>query len=350
MSGGVDSSVAAKLLLDKGYEVAGVTLKLFSNDDILLAEKEGKTCCALSDVQDARSVAYKLGVDHFVYNFQDIFKEHVIQNFINKYLDGQTPNPCIECNKWIKFDKMLERARLLGFTHIATGHYARTEYNKDTGRWLLKKGLDPAKDQSYVLYTMNQDQLAHTFFPLGNLDKQEVRKIAEEAGLINAKKADSQDICFVPDGDYGAFIEKIKPGLIQKGDYLNTEGQKIGTHKGVAHYTIGQRRGIGIALGVPTYVLDKDAQTNTVVLGSDEALFKKSLIAHEVNLISIPNLQEPLRVTAKIRYTHKPALAWIYPEQDGTIKVEFDEAQRAISPGQAVVFYQDDLVVGGGII
>jgi len=355
MSGGVDSSVAAKILIDQGYSVAGVTLKLFSNEDILCAEKEGKTCCALSDVQDARSVAFKLGIDHFVYNFREHFSEKVIRHFVESYLEGKTPNPCIECNRWIKFDKMLERARLLGYEYIATGHYARSEYDPDRNRWLLKKGLDPDKDQSYVLYAMTQDQLAHTLFPLGGLDKPSVRKIAEEAGLVNAKKADSQDICFVPGGDYGAFIEKAAPGRVAPGPYVDAEGKVVGMHKGVAHYTIGQRRGIGIALGEAAYVTGKDAATNTVTLGPNEALFSRTLVARDVNLISIDpldfeRLAEPMRVTAKIRYNQREQDAWIRSEGNGLVRVEFDAEQRAVTPGQAVVFYSGDVVVGGGTI
>ena len=355
MSGGVDSSVAAKILIDHGYSVAGVTLKLFSNEDILCAEKEGKTCCALSDVQDARSVAFRLGIDHFVYNFREYFTEKVINHFVQSYLAGNTPNPCIECNRWIKFDKMLERARLLGYEYIATGHYARSEYNPASMRWLLKKGIDPAKDQSYVLYTLTQDQLAHTLFPLGGMDKRQVRSIAEAAGLVNAKKADSQDICFVPGGDYGAFIEKAAPGKVEPGPYVNAEGTVVGTHKGVAHYTIGQRRGIGIALGQAAYVTAKDAKTNTVSLGPNEALMSRSLVAQDVNLIAVDlaefeRLAKPMRVTAKIRYNQKEQDAWISPEGNGRIRVDFDADQRAVTPGQAVVFYSGDIVVGGGTI
>lgn len=350
MSGGVDSSVAAKLLQDQGHDIAGVTLKLFSNEDIVEAEKTGKTCCALSDVQDAQSVAYRLNIEHFVYNFRDFFGKHVIENFVNQYLKGKTPNPCIECNRWIKFDSLLQRARLLGFDAIATGHYARISFNQDTGRWELRKGRSLEKDQSYVLYTLTQDQLAHTLFPLGDLDKSQVRSIGEAAGLINARKPDSQDICFIPGGKYGEFIEKKVPGIVVPGDYLDKDGKVIGKHKGVAHYTIGQRRGIGIALGVPTYVTGKDAQTNTVSLGSDDELFAKELIAENLNLISIEKLTEPLQVKAKIRYSHKEQDAVLYPLNETQIRVVFNEPQRAITPGQAVVFYSDDLVVGGGTI
>lgn len=350
MSGGVDSSVAAKLLVDQGHDVTGVTMKLFSNEDIEDAEKTGKTCCALSDVSDAKTVAYNLGIEHFVYNFRDLFMEKVVRHFVDTYLEGKTPNPCIDCNRYIKFDKLIERATLLGFDYVATGHYATVSRDGPTGRYLLGRGTDRSKDQSYVLYTLTQEQLAHTLFPLGALDKHEVRRIAEEAGLVNAHKPDSQDICFVPDGDYPAFIDRAAPGKARPGNFLDREGRVIGTHRGITHYTIGQRRGIQAAFGKPMYVAAKDPVANTVTLGENGDLMARSLVAHDVNLISIGNLDAPRRVTAKIRYNQTEQDAVISPEANGLVRVDFDVPQRAIAPGQAVVFYDGDTVVGGGTI
>ncbi len=350
MSGGVDSSVAAKLLLDQGYEVAGVTLKLFSNEDIVLAENATRTCCALSDVQDAKAVAYKLGIEHYVFNFRDVFRETVIDRFIETYLAGKTPNPCIDCNRFVKFDRLLERALTLGFDYVATGHYARIDRGGEDGRWRLLRGVDRTKDQSYVLYSLTQDQLAHTLLPLGGMSKNDVRAIAETAGLINARKPDSQDICFVPGGDYHEFIQKAAPDRVHPGKFLDTEGKVIGDHRGVTAYTIGQRRGIAAAFGKPMYVVAKNAQDNTVVLGENPALMAKSLVADGINLISIGKIAEPMRVTAKIRYNQKEQTATIYPLDNGTARIEFDEFQRAITPGQAVVVYDGETVIGGGTI
>lgn len=350
MSGGVDSSVAAKILLDRGHEVTGVTLKLFSDEDIVLAENASRTCCALSDVKDAKNVAYRLGIEHFVYNFRDLFAEKVIGHFVETYLAGETPNPCIDCNRYVKFDKLIERAMLLGFDYVATGHYALVERDPASGRYILKRGKDRSKDQSYVLYTLTQEQLAHTLFPLGDMDKLQVRKIAEDAGLVNAQKPDSQDICFVPDGDYPAFIDKRAPGRIRSGNFIDMEGRVIGTHKGVARYTIGQRRGIAAAFGKPMYVAAKNAADNTVTLGEDKDLYARSLLARDINLISVDRLEGPLAVTAKIRYNQTEQEAVISPDADGGIRVDFAQPQRAVTPGQAVVFFSGETVVGGGTI
>lgn len=349
MSGGVDSSVAAKLLVDAGHEVAGVTLKLFTGDDID-AENAKRTCCALSDVEDARRVAYKLGIEHFVFNFRDLFAEKVMNGFVASYLAGETPNPCIDCNRFIKFDKLIERAVLLGYDYVATGHYAIIDRDPDTGRYLLKRGLDRTKDQSYVLYAMTQDQLARTLFPLGGMDKVTARKIAEDAGLINARKPDSQDICFVPDGDYPAFIDRFAPDRVKEGDFVDTEGKVIGTHKGITRYTIGQRRGIAVAFGKPMYVVAKNAEQNTVTLGEDEDLRCQSLEAGDFNLISREILEGPIQIQAKIRYNQTEQSATLIPEGNGTYRVDFERPQRAIAPGQAVVCYSGETVVGGGTI
>lgn len=350
MSGGVDSSVAAMLLRDQGYEVMGVTLKLFSDEDIDQAQKKGKTCCALNDVMDARSVAYKLGFEHVVFNFKDNFREYVMRNFSDSYLCGRTPNPCIECNRHVKFDKMLRRALELGYEYIATGHYAVNEYDEASGRWLLKRPKDRSKDQTYVLYALTQEQLSHTLFPLGGLDKTQVRELAAEVGLINSNKPDSQDICFVPDGDYAAFIRRFAGVDVPYGNFVDTEGKVLGEHKGIINYTVGQRKHLGISLGKPAYVVSKDVASNTVTLGDEKDLYTKSLIADDFNLISVPEITEPMRVTAKTRYSQKEQPATVSYLGNGEYKVEFDEPQRAITSGQAVVLYDGDVVVGGGTI
>ncbi|MDE6427148.1 MAG: tRNA 2-thiouridine(34) synthase MnmA [Ruminococcus sp.] len=350
MSGGVDSSVAALLLREQGYEVMGVTLKLFGDEDIIQAEKDGKTCCALSDVEDARSVAYRLGFEHLVFNFRDCFKECVMENFVSTYLAGRTPNPCIECNRHVKFNKMLRRALELDYDYIATGHYAINEFDEKKERYLLKRPKDRSKDQTYVLYSLTQEQLKHIIFPLGSLEKPEVRKIAENSGLVNSHKPDSQDICFVPDGDYVSFIEKFTGENVPRGTFTDINGKILGTHKGIINYTIGQRKGLGISLGKPAYVIKKNILTNTVTLGDEKDLYTSSLIAEDVNLISVSEITEPIRVTAKTRYSQKEQPAIVSNIGNGEYLVEFDQPQRAITSGQAVVFYNDDVVVGGGTI
>ncbi len=348
MSGGVDSSVAAALLRESGYEISGVTLKLFSKD-----EEEGnceRTCCSLRDVEDARFVAHKMGFEHYVFNFKDEFQKNVIDKFINSYIHAETPNPCIDCNRYIKFSKMLERARVLGNEYIATGHYAQIEFDEKTGRYVLKKAADESKDQTYVLYTLSQDELAHTLFPLGKYTKAEVRKMAEERGLVNAKKPDSQDICFVPDGDYASFIENALGKKFDKGNFVDSEGNIIGEHMGIINYTIGQRKGLGITFGEPRYVVAKNAQNNSVTLGRHEELFSDTLVGYDANWIMIEKLESPMRVKAKARYKQPAVDAIISPLEDGKVLCKFDEPQRAISPGQAVVFYDGDCVVGGATI
>ena len=350
MSGGVDSSVAAMLLRDGGYEVMGVTLKLFSDEDISEARKEGKTCCALSDVEDARSVAYRLGFEHIVFNFRDCFREYVMKQFADSYLRGSTPNPCIECNRHVKFDKMLRRALELGYDYIATGHYAVNEYDAESGRYLLKRPKDRSKDQTYVLYSLTQEQLSHTLFPLGGLEKTQVRELAESAGLVNSNKPDSQDICFVPDGDYAAFIRRFTGCEPVCGSFVDMSGRVLGEHKGIISYTIGQRKGLGIALGHPAYVVKKDTAANTVTVGEEADLYTKSLIAGDFNLISVEKLDTPMRVTAKTRYSQHEQPAVVSYIGNGEYMVEFDEPQRAVTSGQAVVLYDGDTVVGGGTI
>ena len=348
MSGGVDSSVAALLTKESGDECIGATMKLYNNEDIGVHRE--KTCCSLDDVEDARAVAYDLGMPYYVLNFTEEFDEKVIRKFVEAYENGCTPNPCIDCNRYLKFDKMFHRMQEIGYDYIVTGHYARVEYDENRGRYLLKKAVDDTKDQSYVLYMLTQEQLAHVKLPLGGLRKDQVRVIAEEHGFINARKHDSQDICFVPDGDYAKFIEKYTGKKTPEGDFVDKEGNYIGRHKGIIHYTIGQRRGLGIPAASRLYVCEISPKTNTVVLGDNADLFSSELEADSVNLISVDNLSEPKRVTAKIRYRHKeqPATAWQTP--DGILHVKFDEPQRAITKGQAVVMYDGDVVVGGGVI
>ncbi len=348
MSGGVDSSAAAVILMKMGYEVAGATFKLFDNEDIGI--ERTKTCCSLEDVLDAKSVADKLGIRHDVFNFGQQFERDVVIPFAEAYKNGETPNPCIECNRSIKFEKFLERASLLDYDYIATGHYARIEKDQTTGRFLLKKGLDQSKDQSYALYTMTQPELARTLFPLGNLKKTEIREIAEAEGFVNARKPDSQDICFVKDGDYAGFLKKTLGVEAVEGDFVDRSGTVLGRHQGIIHYTIGQRKGLGKTFGKPMYVVHIDSESNRVTLGPNEDLFVDSLTAGDINLISIAELTEPMDVTVKTRYKQAEVPATIYPAEDGKVFVKFKEKQRAVTPGQAVVFYQEDSVVGGGKI
>ncbi len=348
MSGGVDSSVAAQLMLDAGYECVGATMKLFSNEDAGIPKE--KTCCSLDDVMDAQAVAARLGMLHYVFNFSDRFERDVMADFAHAYEIGATPNPCIECNRHLKFDAMVDRMKIMEFDYVVTGHYARVEFDENRGRYLLKKAVDDTKDQSYVLYTLTQEQLRHIRFPLGNYHKSEIREIAQQRGFVNAKKKDSQDICFVPDGDYAGFIERFAGKTFPEGDFVDTKGNILGRHRGIVHYTIGQRKGLGIAAGHPLYVCGLDVPGNRVILGESENLFTDSLTAERVNLISVDSLTEPMRVKAKIRYRHKeqPATAWM--TEDGLLHVKFDEPQRAITRGQAVVLYDGDIVIGGGTI
>jgi len=334
MSGGVDSSAAALILKNKGYDVSGITLTLTDNDNS-------------RDIADAKAVCERLGITHTVLDLRKEFKEQVISYFINEYKSGRTPNPCIVCNKHIKFGAMLDYAERNGFDRIATGHYARVV--QENGRFLLKRGADLSKDQSYVLYSLTQNQLSRLLLPLGEVSKPQVREMTEKAGLVSADRPDSQDICFVPDGDYASFIEKTDGFTSEKGDYVDIKGNTIGQHEGVIHYTIGQRKGLGIALGKPQFVIDKNPDTNRVVLGDEEHLFKRQVYVEDVNFIPFDELKTALPVYAKLRYRHKEQPAVIYPYKEGMM-IEFSSPQRAPSPGQAAVFYYSDVVIGGGII
>ena len=311
---------------------------------------EGKTCCSLDDVEDARSVAHRLGIRHYVFNFTQEFRQEVMEKFARVYYQGGTPNPCIDCNRYLKFGKLLQRAEELGCDVVVSGHYARVEQDPETGRWLLKRAADSAKDQTYFLACLTQAQLARIRFPLGELTKPQVRQIAQAHGFLNARKHDSQDICFVPGGDYTAFLTGFTGKSLEPGDFLNQKGEKLGTHRGAVCYTIGQRKGLGISLGEPVYVCGKDMATGTVTLGPNEALFSRSLVAEDWVFFPFEQLTEPMAVTAKIRHSQFDQPAMAYPEENGLVRVVFDQPQRAISPGQAVVLYQGDTVIGGGTI
>lgn len=352
MSGGVDSSCSLLILRQQGYDVIGATMRLYDNGDIGI--DNNKTCCSLSDVEDAKVVASRFGVPHYVFNFKERFKNDVIERFNREYSLGSTPNPCIDCNRYLKFDALLEQAVMMECDYIATGHYARIVYNEESGRYLLKKAIsadgDNKKDQSYVLYNLTQEQLAHTLFPLGSMKKEEVRRLAEENGLVNHDKPDSQDICFVPDGNYAGFIERYTGVTPQKGNVVDKNGNVLGQHNGIINYTVGQRKGLGIAFGKPMYVIGKSAENNTVTVGENSDLYSYELLAKDLNWISIEKITENIRCRAKTRYSQSEQDCTVYPESDNTVRVVFSEPQRAITKGQRVVFYDDDIVIGGGTI
>jgi len=352
MSGGVDSSVAAALLKDEGYEVIGLTMRLWDGEEIEGSLMEG-TCCSVSAVEDARYVCYKLGIEHHVMDFRRDFEENVIDYFVAEYKSGRTPNPCIACNRFLKFDAMLKKAELLGADYVATGHYAKVEFDKASGRYLLKRAASCAKDQTYALYSLTQQQLSKTLMPLGSLlSKDETRKIAEDRGLITSKKPDSMEICFVPDKDYAGFIKRRTGNEDTAGDFVDEKGNVLGKHRGIIHYTIGQRKGLGVTFGKPMFVLKIDAENNRIVLGEKGTEFSSELIAKNLNFIPFDKPDSSMRVAAKVRYSAKEAPATVTLLEGGCAKVVFDEPQRAITPGQAVVFYEigGDNVIGGGII
>lgn len=367
MSGGVDSSVAALLMQQKGYETVGVTMKLYDNEDIGMCNVH--TCCSLKDIEDARAVATTLGMPYYVMNFQDGFNEKIIEPFSRTYLHGATPNPCIDCNRYMKFGALLQRAKELGCEKAVTGHYARIEQDPETGKYLLKKAIDPKKDQSYVLYFLSQEQLAFLDFPLGGLEKTAARDLAEEHNLINARKHDSQDICFVPDGNYSRVIDEyleahadeaaasfnIPDCHVGPGDFVDLQGNVLGQHKGFYHYTIGQRKGLGISAKEPLYVVKIEPKENRVVLGSNDDLFKKEVSAVQVHWINEPEEgTKQIRCAAKIRYQAKEVMGTaeiLEKAEDGYLVImHFDEAVRAATKGQSLVFYDGDICLGGGII
>lgn len=349
MSGGVDSSVAALLMQKVGYDCIGVTMKLFDNEDVGVSRE--KSCCSLSDVDDARSVTTRLAIPYYVVNFAENFKEKVIEPFVCAYERGFTPNPCIDCNRYLKFKKLYQRASELDCDYIVTGHYVRLGYDQTHKRYTLSKAIDSHKDQSYVLYFLTQEQLAHAQFPLGNLTKEEVRAYAEEYGLVTAHKQESQDICFVQTGDYADFIENYRHKPSQPGPIVTKEGLKVGEHKGLIRYTIGQRRGLGVAYKEPLFVCSKDVSTNTLIVCTADQLHTKSILVDEVNWVSIAGIEDKLECQVKVRYSSQPQLAQLIKGKDETqVKVVFAQEIPGAACGQAAVFYNGNLVLGGGII
>ena len=350
MSGGVDSSVAALLLSEAGYAVTGATMKLFGAD--VVGPDGDSSCCSADDVEDARAVCRRLGVPHYTFNFGDLFGEAVIDRFCAAYLGGTTPNPCIDCNRFLKFDALQRRCLELGLGFVATGHYARRAWDERAGRWQLLRARDAAKDQSYVLYHLTQDALAHMLFPLGDLTKPEVRELARARGFATAEKPESQDICFVPDGDYAAFVERRcgRAAAFEPGEIVDCAGKVLGEHAGLIHYTVGQRKGIGVAAPEPLYVFAKDAKANQLVVGTAAEVQVGEVTARDVNLIAVERIEEPRAVTVKTHYRQRPVPATVEQTGDDELRVVFDEPQRAAAPGQAVVIYDGDVVVGGGTI
>jgi len=351
MSGGVDSSVAAALLKEEGYQVIGATVQIWPSQKLAGEADRFSGCCSLDAVSEAERVAYRLGIPHYVMNFNDLFEQKIIDDFCWQYSRGRTPNPCIRCNEHIKFGALLSRAKVLEADFLVTGHYTRIERDKVSGRYLLRKGLDPGKDQSYVLYRLSQDQLRHALMPLGCFTKEGVRKMALELGLPVVNKSESQEICFIPDGDYTVFLREYMPQAVVPGPILDREGNILGEHRGILFYTIGQRKGLGISATEPLYVVAIDRGRNAVTVGSRGEVYGDELVAADLNWIAIESLKQPLEIKARIRYRHREADAVLSPLPNGErVQVKFKKPQMAITPGQAVVFYHEDTVVGGGTI
>lgn len=346
MSGGVDSSVAAYLLKKQGYEVIGAIMQVWQEDEYYQDMEGG--CCSLSAVDDARRVAQRLDIPFYVFNFRDKFKEGVIDYFIDEYMEGRTPNPCIMCNKLIKYEYFMTKAKEIDCDYIATGHYAKV--GKLNDRYLLVRADDSRKDQTYALYNATQEHLGHMLMPCGDYTKDEIRAIGKEIGLAVHNKKDSEEICFIPDNNHGEYIKRMREGQVKPGKFVDKNGKVLGEHKGIVFYTIGQRKGLGVAFGKPVYVTDIIPWNNQVVLGDEEDIFKTELLAKDINLIPFDVLNQAMRVKAKIRYSGTPCDATIYPVEDMRIKVIFDEKQRAMTKGQSVVFYDGNVVVGGGVI
>ena len=348
MSGGVDSSVAAILLKEQGYDVIGATMKLWQNDE----ESECSSgCCSLSSTYDAKRVCDLLGIPHYVFDFTADFQKHVIDNFVNTYKQGKTPNPCIECNRYLKFDIMYKKAKQLGIEYIATGHYAKTEYSEKYNRYVLKKSLAIKKDQTYALYNIPKEIIGKVLFPLGYfIDKSEVRQIAENHNLLIAKKPESQEICFIPDNDHVKFLKKNIEDEIKEGNMIDKNGKILAKHKGIVNYTIGQRRGLGLSKSIPMYVNKLDIENNNIIVGSEEDIYSTELYAEDINYLLFDNINEPINISAKIRYSSKVEKAILYPLTNNTATVVFENKQRAVTPGQSIVFYLDDYVLGGGKI
>ena len=348
MSGGVDSSVAAYLLKEQGYDVIGVTMQIWQDQDVFVQSQEGG-CCGLSAVDDARRVAERLEIPYYVMNFREDFQKYVIDYFVSEYEKARTPNPCIACNRYVKWESLLHRSLEIGADYIATGHYARI-MQLPNGRYTIRNSVTAAKDQTYALYNLTQEQLSHTLMPVGDYDKPHIRQIAEEIGLPVATKHDSQDICFVPDGDYATFIEENADTPIRQGNFVTPDGKILGKHKGIIHYTVGQRKGLGLALGYPAFVLEIRPETDEVVIGTYEESLTHTLRANELNFMSVEDITEPIRVFAKIRYNHKGAWCTVEKTGEDEITCTFDEPIRAVTPGQAVVLYDGEYVLGGGTI
>ncbi len=348
MSGGVDSSVAAYLLKEQGYEVIGVTMQIWQDEEQAVME-DNAGCCGLRAVDDARRVAAALDIPYYVMNFKEEFKENVIDYFVHAYLQGKTPNPCIACNRYVKWESLLKRSLAIGADYIATGHYARIE-RLENGRFTLRRSENLKKDQTYALYNLTQEQLRRTLMPVGAYSKEKIREIASRIHLTVADKPDSQDICFVPDGDYASYIKENTDRPIAEGNFVSAEGKVLGRHKGIIHYTVGQRKGLGLSLGYPAFVLEIRPETNEVVVGTYEQSLTYTLRANQLNFMAVEDLREPMHVFAKIRYNHKGAWCTVEKINDEEVLCTFEEPQRAVTPGQAVVFYQDDYVLGGGTI